>query len=152
MTFLQGLAPSVDAEAEPVAVSCLGRTRVSRAIRPGKAGTIKLLRRFGDMLQLVRYRYDATGLYRYTTVELLVDQAPVTRGRSLEALFAVRIGYNEPTLRAAARHHGGKWDAVARRWILCGRAVLALNLIDRVDLAPRTATTTTRKRPGPSAS
>lgn len=150
MTFLQGPATSgADAQGH-AAVPRMGRTRVVRAIRPGTAGTIKLLRRFGDALHLVRYRYDATGLYRYTTVELLVDCAPVTRGRSLEALFAVRIGFNEPALRAAARHHGGRWDARARRWILCGRAVQALSLVDRVDLAPGAAVPSAHKRTGPS--
>jgi hypothetical protein len=109
-------------------------SNVRRVIRPGQPGTIKLQRRFGSALQAVRYRYDATGLYRYTTVELLVEQAPVTRGRSLQARFAVRIGFHEERLRAQVRQQGGKWHAAARVWILSGRAVQALNLAHRVDL------------------
>lgn len=107
--------------------------RVGRVIRPGQPGTVKLQRRFGAALQSVRYRYDDTGLVRYTTVELLVDQAFVTRGPSLQARFAVRIGFREERLQALVRKHGGQWDAKARVWILSGRAVQALNLMHRVD-------------------
>lgn len=114
--------------------------RVGRSLRPGKAGTIKLNRQFGPTLQLVRYRYDATGLYRFTTVELLVEQSPVTRGRSLDKLFAVRVGVQEQALRERIRRSGGRWNAKLLRWILDGRTVLALNLVHRVDLTVSIAT------------
>ena len=113
---------------------------MGRALRPGKAGTIKLRRQFGPKLQLVRYRYDATGLYRFTTVELLVEQSPVTRGCSLDKLFAVRVGVQEKALRERIRRSGGRWNAKLLRWILDGRTVLALNLLHRVDLNVRIAT------------
>ncbi|MBK7061389.1 MAG: hypothetical protein IPH51_13065 [Rubrivivax sp.] len=111
----------------------IGKTQVSRSIRPGKAGTIRLLKRFGPALYLVRYRYDTTGLYRYTTVELLIDSAPTTRGRRLDKLFTVQIALHEQRLQDAVKQHGGKWNSKVRRWILSGRAIQKLQLIDRVD-------------------
>ena len=126
------------AEASRLPVPFHGRlplpTRVGRAIRPGRPGTINLQRQFGPALQAVRYRYDATGLYRFITVELLVDQAPVTRGRSLDTLFAVRVGVQEMALRRLLLEHGARWNPQLRRWILDGRTVQVLNLIHRVDL------------------
>jgi hypothetical protein len=47
-------------------------------LRPGQKGTKKLVSRFGDRLICVRYRYDATRRKRFTTVELIVDEADWT--------------------------------------------------------------------------
>ncbi len=48
---------------------------------PGRNGTKKLLRQYGDRLLRVRYRYDSTTGRRQTTVELLVEDVPWTPGR-----------------------------------------------------------------------
>ena len=107
-------------------------------MKPGRPGTLKLLRRFGAPLLLVRYRYDWTGLYRYTTVELLVDVAPVTRGRGPNNLYAVRLGRYEHILKDAARTMGAVWDTGLRCWTLPGHAVQALDLTHRVELMQTT--------------
>lgn len=52
-------------------------THVVKTLWPPQAGTIKLSRRYGPALLCVRYRHDETGLRRYTTIELIVDEAPV---------------------------------------------------------------------------
>lgn len=113
----------------------LPQTRVGKSLHPGRAGTLKLQRRFGAPLLLVRYRYDWTGLYRYTTVELLVGAEPVTRGHGPRSLYAVRLGPNEASLKAAARQLGGHWDPQLLRWTLPGHAIQALDLSHRVELA-----------------
>jgi hypothetical protein len=113
----------------------LAQTRVGKSLHPGRAGTLKLLRRFGAPLLLVRYRYDWTGLYRYTTVELLVGAEPVTRGHGPGALYAVRLDRNEPSLKAAVRALGGQWDPQLLRWTLPGHAIQTLGLSHRVELA-----------------
>ncbi len=43
---------------------------------PGRNGTKKLLRQYGDRLLRVRYRYDSTTGRRQKTVELLVEDVP----------------------------------------------------------------------------
>lgn len=48
---------------------------------PGRNGTKKLLRQYGDRLLRVRYRYDSTTGRRQKTVELLVEEVPWTPGR-----------------------------------------------------------------------
>lgn len=45
---------------------------------PGRNGTKKLLRLYGDRLLRVRYRYDSATGRRQTTVELLVEEVPWT--------------------------------------------------------------------------
>jgi hypothetical protein len=47
-------------------------------LKPGQNGTKKLLARFGERLVCVRYRYDEARRQRFTTVELIVAQAPWT--------------------------------------------------------------------------
>ena len=116
----------------------LNRARVGKAMKPGRPGTLKLQRRFGAPLLLVRYRYDWTGLYRYTTVELLVEVAPVTRGMAPDNLYAVRLGRSEHILKNAARKMGAVWDPGLHRWTLPGHAVQALGLIHRVELVQTT--------------
>jgi len=48
---------------------------------PGRNGTKKLLRQYGDRLLRVRYRYDSATGRRQKTVELLVEDVPWTPGR-----------------------------------------------------------------------
>lgn len=48
--------------------------RVALTLRPGAAGTKKLLAEYGDRLFAVRYRYDAVWGRRLKTVEIIVDE------------------------------------------------------------------------------
>lgn len=48
---------------------------------PGRNGTKKLLRQYGDRLLRVRYRYDSATGRRLKTVELLVEEVPWTPAR-----------------------------------------------------------------------
>jgi len=112
----------------------LTKARVGKSLHPGSAGTIKLTRRFGAPLLLVRYRYDWTGLYRYTTVELLVGAEPVTRGHAPDALYAVRLDHDDASLKESARALGGTWDPQLKRWTLPGHAIQHLELSHRVEL------------------
>ncbi|MCK6432721.1 MAG: hypothetical protein L6Q68_06770 [Aquabacterium sp.] len=50
---------------------------MTKKLSPSSRGALKLAREFGDALVCVRYRTDAKGLYRYTTVELLVDKTEI---------------------------------------------------------------------------
>lgn len=135
--FGEGLLQDEEPERHP-AMPPLNQARVGKAMKPGRPGTLKLRRRFGAPLLLVRYRYDWTGLYRYTTVELLVEVAPVTRGRAPNNLYAVRLGRSEHILKNAARKMGAVWDAGLNCWTLPGHAVQALGLTHRVELVQTT--------------
>ncbi|MDP1902210.1 MAG: hypothetical protein Q8K96_17445 [Rubrivivax sp.] len=109
-----------------------GPLRVTKTMQPGQPGTLKLARRHGPGLVCVRYREDATGQTRYTTIELVVDEAPVQRRISMRTIVGVRIAWGEAALSARAKAMGAKWDSASRLWRMSLRTALALDLADRV--------------------
>ena len=110
-------------------------------LRPGQRGTKKLVKRFGESLICVRYRYDATRRKRFTTVELIVEETPWhpvvhsdagdKSGDSAQQV-AVRLSYSEQALREQVKAAGGRWDAGPRLWQLPLHRVRALGLADRI--------------------
>jgi len=112
-------------------------TRVT--LRPGDKGTRKLAARFGKRLVCVRYRYDAAGGRRYTTVELIVAEAewqPRSRkpraNRSPEEMVYVRVGFGEEGLRAKMKALGAIWRPQHKVWELPWGVVRGLGIEDRV--------------------
>jgi hypothetical protein len=105
---------------------------VSKTLGPGQPGTLRLQQHYGDALVCVRYRRDATGLRRGTTVEILVAETLVNSAHTDRQLFDVEIGYAEHALRAEVKAHGGTWNPRKQLWQLTGAAVKQLGLIDRV--------------------
>lgn len=49
---------------------------VLKTLVPGRSGTHRYQRQYGDRLVAVRYRHDPQKKRRLTTVELIVDEAP----------------------------------------------------------------------------
>jgi hypothetical protein len=108
-------------------------TRVTRSLRPGQAGTLKLCRHYGDAMICVRYREDAKGITRYTTVELVVDAAPVQRRQSGRSIVHVPIAPRELKLRTQAKAMGAKWDVARQLWTMTLRTARALGISNRID-------------------
>src|ERR1700754_2058161 len=105
-------------------------TRVVKRLAPHEPGAQKLTRRYGDALVCVRYRHDAAGRHRYTTIELIVDDAPIVpRGRPHDVV-AVRIDPEQPTLRSRAYARGATWDRTSKLWLMPRHLASALRLTD----------------------
>lgn len=100
-------------------------TEVVKRLKPGQAGTRALQRRYGPALVCVRYRKDAGGNTRYTTVELVVDHGPPRR----QPLVRVAIRFNDPDTRRHAIALGAEWDATQKTWRMPRRAAIQLGLI-----------------------
>ncbi|HVL08947.1 MAG TPA: hypothetical protein VM512_07295 [Burkholderiaceae bacterium] len=100
-------------------------TEVVKRLKPGQAGTRALQRRYGPALVCVRYRKDAGGNTRYTTVELVVDHGPPRR----QPLVRVAIRFNDPDTRFQALALGAEWDATQKTWRMPRRAAIQLGLI-----------------------
>jgi hypothetical protein len=109
-----------------------GRTRVVKKLSNTQAGAIKLARRYGAALVCVRYRQDMQGLRRYTTVELVVDEALVTSKKADATIVDLRIAFAEVDLRKKVMAAGASWDPKRRTWRLKYRLVKELGLVDRV--------------------
>jgi hypothetical protein len=119
--------PSSPAPAPPDYRNC----RVAKTMWPPRAGTVQFLDLHGPQLVCVRYRHDANGLRRYTTIELLVDAAWIKSQKARKQVFDVPIAYEEEELRALAKQLGAKWAPERRMWELSGRAVQRLDLAHR---------------------
>ena len=115
-------------------------------LRPGMAGTKKLLARYGERLVCVRYRYDKTTGRRVKTAELIVQDVEWA-GRARKPrrndhdLVGVRIDWKESELRAAVKRAGGIWRPRQRLWELSWEAVRTLGLHGRVVEEPSKAKT-----------
>ena len=81
--------------------------RVIKTLRPAQPGTLKRQRRYGGALLCVRYREDASDTTRHTTVELVVETAPVQRRLTDRTIVGVRIAGAKPR-SAHARKPGAR--------------------------------------------
>ncbi len=114
-------------------------TRVVKRLSPQQAGALKHALRYGPALVCVRYRHDATGQTRYTTVELVVDSAPVAHRRNRPTrkperiqIVAIRLPGTNTALRQRVMEHGAVWDPQARVWYVARQTAAALDLLDRI--------------------
>ena len=76
--------------------------KTRRKLLPGQAGTKKLLQKYGNNLDCVRYRYDEKQKRRVTTVEIIVDEVPWQPNPaiiSFNKTVDIRVGYNEIYIR-----------------------------------------------------
>ena len=88
-------------------VAACRRVRLD-GLPPDRAGARRLARKNGNALVGVRHRADAGGRIRYTTVELLIERAPI-KPRS-DRVEGVKVDDNERSLQAVARAAGARWD------------------------------------------
>jgi hypothetical protein len=117
------------------------KSKVVRTVKPGQPGTLKYVRRYGDLLVAVRYRYHAARRVRFTTVEVIIDERPWLPGMdfriALDGLDApesvlVQASYHETQLRARIRGAGGRWHAEERAWELPLETVKRMGLEGRI--------------------
>lgn len=113
----------------------IGRLPIRLKLDPGQAGTLKLLREYGEALVCVRYRYDLAARCRHKTVELVVETAPWWPGRRRlkpDTWVAVETKTGEINIHNKLRRHGGQWDSRRRLWWVKYIEVCRLNLEDRI--------------------
>ncbi len=99
-------------------------------------GAKRLTREYGDRLVCVRYRYDEQAGKRYTTVELIVDEAawkPQHKRCTAETIVGLRVEWRETKLQQAIKAAGGRWNKVRRVWELCYGEVVLLKLEERIE-------------------
>lgn len=99
---------------------------------PSQPGARKLAHRHGAALVCVRHRQNLEGTVRYTTVELVVEEIPITRRKPRATWLAVRLRPAEPSLQQQVMAHGGQWDRVLGAWWVTRNVATRLRLLDRV--------------------
>ena len=107
---------------------------VKATLQPGQKGTRDRVKRYGDQLVCVRYRYDSKRQKRYKTVELIVgERAWIPGVRFLpDRRVLVRVGYGEGELRDAVKKAGGLWNPEKKAWVLPFAEAMALGLEHRI--------------------
>jgi hypothetical protein len=106
-------------------------------LRPGQAGTRKLVARYGERLVRVRYLYDRDSGRRLKTVELVVETIPwKPKARRLrrrdDDIVCVRIAWNEADLRQRAKNLGAVWRPALKVWEMRWGDVRRLGWVERV--------------------
>lgn len=107
---------------------------IRTTLKPGQDGTKQLLKIYGDQLVCVRYRYDKKRNRRYKTAELIIDEQEWIAGVAIpmDRRVHIRIGYHETELREKVKSAGGFWDAENKAWLLSYKAVLQMELDERI--------------------
>lgn len=107
-------------------------TRVTKKLNAGQPGTKRALKRYGNALVCVRYRHDPMKLYRFTTVEIVLDHAPIHPRQFDRATFGMDTARNEHELRRTLKAAGARWDPNERIWWLRGDKIRKLGLVHRI--------------------
>lgn len=111
----------------------LRTSRIVKTLRPGRPGTKKQSAQHGEVLVCVRYRHDALGLYRYTTIELVTDAALLIDPKRFDRTsFGIHIRPGERRQRLAAIALGARWSETDGLWWLRGGAIRKLRMMDRI--------------------
>lgn len=110
----------------------VSRLRVTKKLSPTRRGAIKLASQFGESLVCVRHRTDAQGLYRYTTVELLVETTKINPRVDADDGVQLRIALYEKSLRTIVLAAGAVCDSKTGLWHISRRMARTLKLTDRI--------------------
>jgi hypothetical protein len=114
---------------------------VIKKLAAGAPGTKRYVREYGEQLLCVRYRRDIAGTRRLTTVELIVDEAPLAPPQNAveKKLFphpngnvVVRVGYHEQALRQRVKEAGAKWLPDRKLWQLPRRKAVEMRIEKRI--------------------
>jgi hypothetical protein len=109
----------------------VSRLRIIKKLNRRSRGAIRLAEQFGSALVCVRYRVDDQAKVRFTTVELLVGRTRIHPKN--EGLVAVRVKWEEHTLREVISRAGARWDSIAKVWRMPRRLAGILRLTDRIE-------------------
>jgi len=106
-----------------------------KKINPGMKGTKKLVEQFGDKLVCVRYRHDYKSQRKIKTIELIIDESPLSNNPSkipMNKIVQLQVKYGEVHIGKLIRSAGGYWNREQRVWELPYGEVIALGLEDRI--------------------
>ena len=89
-------------------------------LKPHQRGAKKFFKQYGHQLLYVRYRYDPVQKKRFTTVELIVDEADWTprHAPAPDQIVGVRVEVQEREVQKRMKQAGGKWNSQKKVWEL----------------------------------
>ncbi len=114
--------------------------------KPGAPGTLTLVKKYGERLVCVRYRYDPARGKRFKTVELIVaeedwlppEQQPAADHPQKKPkhrttpIVPIRIHYTERDLQRQVKAIGGIWDPGKKLWFAPEEYIKRIGLAKRI--------------------
>ena len=95
----------------------------------------KFRQQYGDQLVYVRYRYDRERKKRFTTVEIIIEEAdwePRVATPSPDTIVKLQVSRQEYGVQNQLRCAGGRWNFQEKVWELPYGKVLELSMQDRI--------------------
>lgn len=102
---------------------------------PGDPGTKKWIKKYGNQLICIRYKYDRIRKMKIKTIELIVEKKEIKNLKTQipwNKIVKIRIKYGETNLGILVKQAGGKWNAQEKVWELKYGEVKTLGLIHRL--------------------
>ncbi len=90
-------------------------------LRSGQPGTKSLVKKYGDALLCVRFRYDAESRQRLKTVELIVERTnwtPPAPHYTTDTLVPLQIEAFDMPTRLQVKAAGGRWNPEKKLWFV----------------------------------
>lgn len=106
-----------------------------KTLMPGDPGTQKWIKKFGDQLICIRYKYDRIRKKKLKTVELIVEEKESKKLKTQipwNKIVKVKIKYGEINLARLVKQAGGKWNTKEKVWEICYGEVKSLGLTHRL--------------------
>lgn len=106
-----------------------------KTLMAGQPGTKKWLKKYGDALACVRYKYDTDKKRKIITVELVVENEPweIDHNRiPANKRIGLRVQYGEVHIQRLIKAAGGKWNPNTKLWELPYKEAVALGLENRI--------------------
>lgn len=108
----------------------------TKTLLSGKPGTGKWLKKYGEALLCVRYKYDLQNKRKLKTVELIIENESWDMDKSRipdNKIVGIKVAYGEIEIRNLVRNAGGRWNKEKRLWQLPYHEVMSLGLGDRIE-------------------
>ena len=109
--------------------------KTTKKVKPGLKGTKRLVEQYGDKLVCVRYRDDFKNQRKIKTIELIIDERPLSENQSripANKIVQLKVNYGEIRIGKLVRNAGGKWNREQGVWELAYGEVIALGLEKRI--------------------
>ncbi|AJE02707.1 hypothetical protein [Geobacter pickeringii] len=111
------------------------KTRLT--LKPGQHGTKSLVKKYGDALVCVRFRYDPETKQRLKTVELIVERSdwtPPAPRFTNDTLVPLRIKATEVAIRNKVKAVGGRWNPERKLWFVTYGNIVGTQLEKYIDV------------------
>ena len=111
------------------------RVYTKKTLPAGKPGTKKWIKKYGENLVCVRYKYDVTQKRKIKTVEIVVEDELWERDEKripTNKIVALKVAYGEIGIGRLVKSAGGIWNRKKRVWELPYRQAVALGLEARI--------------------